>query len=654
MQAPTISSLLTEAAKKLRREFELIRATNPHAGDKGEETEEILREFLNHHLPQRFRAAEGIIIDNANQISRQTDVIVYDALASPVYRYSKKTLILPVDTVAAVIEVKSRLNKPDLEDAYKKIASCKSLKKRPISEADQPATGSKLRAAGTFGVVFGFASDTSLATLAAHTEELNKKYDWRLWPNMILVLDKGVINYCIQFPGEGLSGDLMPIDSDDFLIPPFYIHSVLREDGIFSLNRFFTILLSHLTFYPRRLSTPPFEVILEGTAKEGVIIGGFQYNLQRQLLPVEVEQREIKLPSVIRITDDHGNELGVAQFFPWADGGVVKLRGKLPIEALLLTAEVKEATHVIKFGGFQYSSVLPITEADFRRWPSKMNPKMGNMRASLVQWQFVQIADEGTQEPYMARLFPGLLGIRDKVLNSAQMRKQFDAAYEPIMKSVLEVRKLMKEIANHVNAQQGSVTEASFTAANRTQVTDEIERILHRYIRHLFTTVQALVQVLLVFKLDVRFLLGAESQFRDRVGELRSSHAPLADYLEKAYANWLRRFSELARLAEGGGRILSTVEESHSTETTFPVDALRVDGKQITEFLDETFSRVASLVESTCIYAFKASLPQSLTIREIPLPSRRPDFPRRFETALRTADISPREIKYSDKRFEAQ
>ena len=100
METPTISGLLAEAGKKLRSDFDYIRSTNPHPGEKGAEVEVVLKKFLNQHLPQRFRAASGIMIDNANHVSRQTDVIVYDALTSPVYRYAENLLILPVDTVA--------------------------------------------------------------------------------------------------------------------------------------------------------------------------------------------------------------------------------------------------------------------------------------------------------------------------------------------------------------------------------------------------------------------------------------------------------------------------------------------------------------------------------------------------------------------------
>jgi hypothetical protein len=191
----TVAQLFNDAAKKLRAEFEFIRTTNPHPGEKGAEAEKVVQDFLNHHLPQRFRATSGIIIDKANGLSPQTDVIIYDALTSPVYRYSEDMLMLPLDMVAAVMEVKSRLNKQDLEDGYKKIAACKRLKKTPISAGDQQATGSALRSVATYGVIFGFSSDTSLATLAQHVENLNGEYEPSAWPDLIVLLDSGTISY---------------------------------------------------------------------------------------------------------------------------------------------------------------------------------------------------------------------------------------------------------------------------------------------------------------------------------------------------------------------------------------------------------------------------------------------------------------------------
>jgi hypothetical protein len=631
----TISGLLTEAAKKLRSDFEFIRTTNPHSGDKGQEAEEILRQFLNHHLPQRFRAAEGIIIDDANQISKQTDVIVYDALTSPVYRYSEKTLILPADTVAAVVEVKSRLNKMDLEDAYKKIASCKALKKKPISDVDQPATGSKLRSIGTFGVVFGFASDTSIATLASHVEELNKQYDWRLWPNMVVILDAGTINYCVQFPGEHLGGDLMPVDADDFLIPPFYIHVALREDGIFSLNRFFTALLAHLNFYPRRLSTPLFNVILEGAAKEAVTVGAYQFDLKRELLPVSLEGREIKLASVIGIEGTQGI-LGMMQFYEWAGGGVIKWRGQFPLGVLLVMAEMPKETQVLTWGGFQFSSVLRVTEDEFRHWPAKMNSKMSGMKATLVKWNFVEVIDEGTSQPYVARLFSGVAEIRDKTLHSNETKKQFDVAYEPLMKSLIATRKLQKQIQSLGTEKAG-----------------ELKRSVRECLLNFKRILVALLSVSKVLNVNIDFALGDDHQFEKGIEGLKKGHPTLAEFLAGSRNDWLAGLLPILEEAKNGDGFLAKPQGDVLKSGKSP-DGLLIEGVQAIDFLSRVFDRLSVLIEGTCIYGFARLLPQSLSIREIPLAERPTEFPRRFETMLNTGIVSPLKIRYSPASFDEQ
>jgi len=385
MGKPTISSLISDAAKLLRDEFEYIRKSLPHSGEKGEEVEKILKEFLNSHLPQRFRATSGILIDNENNISRQTDVIIYDAFSSPIYRSSEKSQIIPYDTAVAVIEIKSCLNKKELGDAYKKISSCKELKKRPLSLSDQRPTGSRLTTIGTFGIVFGFDSDTKLETLAEHVKELNQGFKSNHWPDMVIVLDKGVIEYGVSFPGQmGLEGSLAPLFDDKFLVLPIYVNLIIHKDEAFSLNRFFCNLLSHLTFYPRRPSTPPFDVILEGTPKKVMTVTGYQFNSKRELKPVPPKMYKNPEPPIsIRFDDSTGNKIGVMDFIPWQDGAAIRLYGELPLE-LLLQIILSKGVKVIKRSGAQFSSILYITEEDFRKWP-KILSKKSNVICSIMK-----------------------------------------------------------------------------------------------------------------------------------------------------------------------------------------------------------------------------------------------------------------------------
>lgn len=390
MNTPTVSQLFHDASDRLRSEFEYIRKTNPHAGTKGEEVEEILKKFFNDHLPKRYHTTSGIIIDNEDNVSKQTDVIIYDALASPVYRASDTLQILPIDTIASVVEVKTCLNKKELEDAYEKIASCKKLKKTNLSSIDLKPTGSDLTTIGTLGVVFGFDSDTTLEALAEGMVELNKKYPSELWPNMVVVLDKGVVDYFVQFPGVNeFPGTVCPPCDGKFRSPPFYIHLAIDADDKFTLNRFFIKLLSHLTFFAHRPSAPPFDAILKGAAKQALTIQGYQYDTNQKLNPAPEanwfqNNPKVKLSLVLQTND--GKQLGVLNFVPWQDGAILRWVGVMPLNLFLLPILGTDVMVVQQpNSNVQLSEVLKFTEENFKRLPEIISQKMKNMVGVLHQ-----------------------------------------------------------------------------------------------------------------------------------------------------------------------------------------------------------------------------------------------------------------------------
>lgn len=388
METPTISELFTKASHQLRAKFEFIRSSNPHPGGKGTEVEDILKEFLNSHMPKRFLATSGIIIDNENNSSKQTDVIVYDALSSPVYRFSETTQIIPADTVAAVIEVKTCLNKKELEDAYKKIASCKGLKKTPFSKLDQAPTGIEATTIDTLGIVFGFDSDSSLKKIAENIEQLNTEYDSKLWPDLVVVLDKGVIGYSVSFPGENHISGSFALPGRTGPSPPFYVCLVVRSDGEFSLNRFFCILIGQLIFYPRRPSSTPFALILEGSDHQVFNMTTYQFDTKSQLklIPSEMQiKNKPKLPPAMHILDDKGDEIGTMQFIKWQDGAIIRWYGPIPLQALLgffLSETECINIKIVCHNNAQLSSVLKTSEEEFRAWPEILTTK-SNMSAFI-------------------------------------------------------------------------------------------------------------------------------------------------------------------------------------------------------------------------------------------------------------------------------
>ena len=79
----------------------------------------------------------------------------------------------------------------------------------------RPATASSLTTTGTLGVILGFGTDIGLEKLAEHCLEFNEKYESTHRPDLIVVLDVGVINYTAEFIGMRKTGDLATTTGED-------------------------------------------------------------------------------------------------------------------------------------------------------------------------------------------------------------------------------------------------------------------------------------------------------------------------------------------------------------------------------------------------------------------------------------------------------
>ncbi|WP_395280192.1 DUF6602 domain-containing protein [Enterobacter cloacae] len=232
-----------------------------HNGDKGENREEFLMDFLKTHLPKRYGVTKGEVITKEGLRSHAIDIIIYDAVNYPVL-YAGKTSILPVEGVYGIIEVKSTLSKNEFDDAAEKITSFKKLAPRDLGVIATREYATVHRASRPFGIVFGFnISGNSLDSLKenwrAHCDAV---HDVNYFCNLICVLGKGVLRYEKVNLTKG-EKDLL-LDTDEFVNLVLTAHkrqvNSERNDDIIlrivkegmedqSFGRFFTYLLIMLT-----------------------------------------------------------------------------------------------------------------------------------------------------------------------------------------------------------------------------------------------------------------------------------------------------------------------------------------------------------------------------------------------------------------------
>jgi hypothetical protein len=187
-----------------------------HAGDKGENREEILREFLEKHLPRKYGVLKGEIITSSGDRSHSADIIIFDALSAPVL-YRGKTAVVPIESVYGIIEVKSSLSKAELLDATGKIEAFKRLAPRDLSVIETREYVTVHRPSRPFGVVLGYQlASNSLDSLSQNWAEENARiHDANYFANVIAVLGCGIIRYELVNLSRGTKELL--VDTDQFV-----------------------------------------------------------------------------------------------------------------------------------------------------------------------------------------------------------------------------------------------------------------------------------------------------------------------------------------------------------------------------------------------------------------------------------------------------
>lgn len=98
-----------------------------HPGTKGDETELNWINWFSDYLPKRYMINKGIVIDSAGKQSEQIDIIVYDAQYSYFVFHHDNIVLVPAESVYAILEVKQNLNKAHMEYAAKKVRSVREL-----------------------------------------------------------------------------------------------------------------------------------------------------------------------------------------------------------------------------------------------------------------------------------------------------------------------------------------------------------------------------------------------------------------------------------------------------------------------------------------------------------------------------------------------
>lgn len=99
-----------------------------HPTTQGDHWEQSWINFFRDFLPSKYALDKGFVFDSKGHFSEQIDIIIYDALYAPlVYETEGEEKYVTAESVYAILESKSEINKENLEYANEKIKSVTSL-----------------------------------------------------------------------------------------------------------------------------------------------------------------------------------------------------------------------------------------------------------------------------------------------------------------------------------------------------------------------------------------------------------------------------------------------------------------------------------------------------------------------------------------------
>ncbi len=188
------SGILTQ----LQAEIDLINSIVPHNVTKGSLNEASFRKIVESFIPSRYDIGSGIVIDSHGNKSNQIDLIIFDKFFSSKLFRTYSQVIYPVETVFACIEIKTKLDKAELEEVAKENINIANLKHysnfintiRPSKTVPKAIdfTEHETRPPLTFLLAYHTSTVNPLTVKRWFEENSNKKF----LPDLTLFLDLGM------------------------------------------------------------------------------------------------------------------------------------------------------------------------------------------------------------------------------------------------------------------------------------------------------------------------------------------------------------------------------------------------------------------------------------------------------------------------------
>lgn len=212
---------MRNVSAQLSASIEASRLAFDHNLTKGEAVESAMRSFFRKHLPDSIGVAHGQVIDRHGSMSKQHDVILYDARRTPILFADEESehRIVPIEGVIAVVEAKTNIQSRDIQVLIESARTLKGLDRSAYYFSDSPIQNYSFAYGRRWPVLppmyFVLSFDGPLLSTLAEAMVLHSllvPLEQRI--DMVCVLQRGVI---ANSDAEGGSVEALPFPGSKLL-----------------------------------------------------------------------------------------------------------------------------------------------------------------------------------------------------------------------------------------------------------------------------------------------------------------------------------------------------------------------------------------------------------------------------------------------------
>jgi hypothetical protein len=591
-------------------------------------------------FPNLFVAAAAIRDSAGNETGAFEAVISTKPVANGV---------VDADSVACAICAYPMLDETALRDSYDRIREAKSLVKTPVPDDN--------RSNVTMGAVVAARTTFSLSDLAQAIRGLNKGVATGRHPDMVCVLAKGAVDYGMQFPGDqGMLTSLPPSEGPRSFVPPNFLHLTTVATTSFALNHLVAYIIGQLAFFAPGTPLPDMNEIRKDVPSQRTIVASFQFDTTGKL--VEAVGREQPIHPYTINDSKHNRLLGLA-FIPWQDGGVIIAEGKLPLTGVLLLAGRPLPLMVHRPpGGRQLSSVLPIDVAGFINVMANIAKRMKGVvvRKSTQNFTIAPFLDEGTSSPFGARILMALPMLRAQALYDQTKVAEFDTLFEFVINHLIELRTTLRELLDLWQSHAARVESGeAVRRSNAYHVTEPIHQKLSRFLNILVTgaarVAKKIQYITKIFGTDIGFLFDNDKEYEKKLPKLAATDPELASYVAES-RKWLHPLRAWRIAMEHKNYVPPKLQYQQDADGAVHVIEPEALGLPLRQYFVSLLSHLNRFVEEVIVWCVQRSLPDPMTIVEIPVSERDPIRVVRFKVAMKGTGETPWVISYSDDDFD--